>query len=131
MSKELKFKSQWGTEHMVELEIQQYLNNGCMHIDLIETESREPYSNLTVNLGTKVPPYCAYIDTNNLPEAIRFIEEHNLGEFTTIVGFSGFCEYPLYMFNVERLRELCPDGMEAYERDIGMQAKKPDKEKKR
>ena len=131
MSNGLKFKSQWGTEHTVELEIQQYLNNNCMHIDLIEVDSREPYSNLTTNLGAKVPDYCAYIDINNLPEALRFIEEHNLGEFTGIVGFSGFCEYPLYMFNVERLRELCPDGMEMYERNIGVKTKIPEKEKTR
>ena len=32
---------------------------------------------------------------------------------------SGFCEYPLYLFNVDRLREQCPDGMEVYEAGIG------------
>ena len=36
MNKGLKFKSQWGQEYTVELEIQQYMDNDCMHIDLIE-----------------------------------------------------------------------------------------------
>lgn len=129
MGKGLKLKTQWGRECTVELQINQYLHNGCMSINLIEQESKEPFSNLTVNLGRKVPAYCAYVDTNHLPEAVKFIEEHNLGEFTSIVGLSGFCEYPLYMFDADRLRELCPDGMAEYERSIGMtkEVSKPDK----
>ena len=38
-----------------------------------------------------------------------------LGEFTGFTQRSGFCEYPLYLFNVDKLRELCPDGMDKYE----------------
>lgn len=131
MGKGLKLKSRWGRECMVELTINYYLNNGCMSIHLMDQESKEPFSNLTVNLGTKVPAYCGYVDTNHLPEALQFIEEHNLGEFTSIVGLSGFCEYPLYMFNADRLRELCPDGMAEYERSIGMTKEATEQEKSR
>lgn len=56
---------------------------------------------------------------NNMPELKKFIEENDLGEFTGLMQRSGFCEYPLYMFNVDKLRELCPDGMQAYEASIG------------
>ena len=48
-----------------------------------------------------------------------------------VTGFtqrSGYCEYPLYMFNVDKLRELCPDGMEMYEANIGMERKLETKE---
>lgn len=37
--------------------------------------------------------------------------------------------FPLYLFNAEKLRELCPEQMAAYEHSIGTDAKKPEKEK--
>lgn len=131
MGKGLTLQSRWGREVTVHLRINHYLNNGCMSIHLIDAESNEPFSNLTVNLGTKVPAYCGYVDINHLPEALQFIEEHNLGEFTHITGLSGFCEYPLYMFHADRLRELCPDEMAEYEHSIGITKEPPNQEKSR
>ena len=75
--------------------------------------------------------YCGYIDTNNMPELANFIEDNDIGEFTGLTKRSGFCEYPLYLFNPEKLRELCPDGMEAYERSIGATKAPEMKEKAR
>jgi hypothetical protein len=53
-----------------------------------------------------------------LPELEQFIEEYEIGEFTGLTKWSGFCEYPLYLFNFDRLHELCQDGMKAYEQGI-------------
>lgn len=120
MEKTLNLHSQFGGEIPVTLEINTYLNNGCMYIGLVEQgEYPEPYGDLTVNLVGKAPDYCGFVDLNNMPELEEFIEENKLGEFTGLTQRSGFCEYPLYLFNVERLRELCPDGMQAYETSIG------------
>ena len=74
---------------------------------------------MTVNLMGKVPDYCGYVDLNNMPELEKFIADNELGEFTGLMKRSGFFEYPLYLFNVDRLRELCPDGMLVYESGIG------------
>lgn len=120
MEKTLNLNSQFGGKIPVTLEINTYLNNGCMYIGLVEQgEYPEPYGDLTVNLVGKAPDYCGFVDLNNMPELEKFIEENKLGEFTGLTQRSGFCEYPLYLFNAERLRELCPDGMQAYETSIG------------
>ena len=120
MEKTMKLSSRYGGEYQVSLKINTYLNNGCMYIGLVEQgEYSEPYGDLTVNLEGKVPDYCGYVDLNNMPELERFIEDNDLGEFTGLTRRSGFCEYPLYMFNVDKLREMCPDGMQAYEAGIG------------
>lgn len=120
MEKTLNLHSQFGKDIPVALEINTYLNNGCMYIGLTEQgEYPEPYGDLTVNLAGKAPDYCGYVDLNNMPELEKFIADNKLGEFTGLVQRSGFCEYPLYLFNAEKLRELCPDGMQAYETSIG------------
>lgn len=120
MEKTLNLQSRYGGEIKVFLEINTYLNNGCMYIGLVEQgEHPEPYGDLTVNLSGKVPDYCGYVDLNNMPELEQFIEENKLGEFTGLVKRSGFCEYPLYLFDADRLRQLCPDGMSVYEAGIG------------
>lgn len=120
MDKTMKLKSQYGKEYEVSIEINTYLNNGCMYIGLVEQgEYPESYGDLTVNLAGKAPDYCGYVDLNNMPELEKFIAENDLGEFTGLTQRSGFCEYPLYLFNVDKLRELCPDGMQAYEASIG------------
>ena len=64
------------------------------------------------------PDYCGYIDTNDMPEIEKFLTENDIGQFTGFMGYSGFCSYPMYSFNAEKLRELCPEGMAQYEASI-------------
>ena len=124
--KTLELATQWGSTEKVQLEINNYMNNNGLYLGLKRKEDNnfEPYGDISVNLGVKAPDYCAYVDLDNMPELEKFIEENDLGEFTGLTQRSGFCEYPLYMFHVDKLRELCPDGMVTYEANIGI-AKKP------
>ena len=46
----------------------------------------------------------------------KFITDNDIGEFTGFTQRSGFCEYPLYLFNVDKLREQCPDKLEQLRR---------------
>lgn len=120
MNKQLKMNSRFTGSVKLELEINAYLDNHRMYIGLIETDGEypEPFADLTVNINAPCPDYCGYVDTNNCPELEDFIAEHGLGEFTGMMGSSGFCSYPLYMFNVERLREVAPESMERFERSV-------------
>lgn len=78
----------------------------------------EPYCNVTVNLPNEYcPAYCGYLDTNNNPNLQKFVEENELGVFAGRLGASGFCTYPLYRFNPDKLRELCPNGLAEYEKE--------------
>lgn len=125
MEQTLELNTQWGSKEKVQLEISNYRNNNGLYIGLntVGGEYRESYGDITVNLDGKAPDYCAYVDVNNMPELEKFIENNDLGEFTGLTKRSGFCEFPLYMFNPDKLRELCPDGMEGYERSIGADKK--------
>lgn len=126
----LVYHSEYGGDTEVKLNIQQYMGNGRIYIGLISEEDGypEPYADVTVNIDDFAMDYCGYLDTNNLSNVEKFITENDLGEFTGFIGRSGFCEYPLYMFNVDRLRELCPEQMEVYERSIGAGAAKKEPE---
>lgn len=122
MGEKLEIESPWSGKELVVIEINSYMNNKRIYIGLnCEYEdSMEPYGDVTVNIDGPCPDYCGYLDTNNSPMLEAFVVNNNLGEFTGIVGQSGFCSYPLYSFNVDRLRELCPDGLESYERVNGL-----------
>lgn len=123
MQNSMKLVTNSGKIINVLLKINCYVNNDTLYIGLMSEEHghMEPYGNMTVNLSVPdVPNYCAFIDTNNITELEKFIEENGLGEPTGFEQKSGFCSYPLYKFHAERLRELCPDGMAAYEKKIGI-----------
>lgn len=47
----------------------------------------------------------AYVDTNNCPWAVDFIEKEGLGKQTGRVGQSGFCVYPVVKFDMGKVRE--------------------------
>lgn len=80
----LTYTSRYTGETDVAFDIQQYMNNGNIYIGLGCNEEGylEPFADLTVNLGDTTPNYCAYVDTNNLPDAENFIADNELGTFT-------------------------------------------------
>ena len=84
-----------------------YTNN--LAIRLV-TKDGEPWATLTVNLDVKLPPDYAYVDINNFDDASVFIEENGLGEWTGGIKQSGFVIYPLYKFDLEKLKQLEREG---------------------
>lgn len=101
-----------------------YAVNKALAVVLYYNERNEwlPYANITVNIesGETVRKYvdedlavtfgkryaCQYVDTNNCEWATRFLEENKIAFFTGCFADSGFCSYPLYAFDLEKLSEL-------------------------
>ncbi len=131
--KSLIYHSEYTGENEVELDIQMYANNGRIFIGLISNEDGypEPFANVTVNIDAPAPHYCGYLDTSNLSNVEEFVTKNGLGEFTGFMGRSGYCEYPLYLFDAEKLRSLCPAQMAVYEQSISVAAKETEKTKGR
>lgn len=129
----LELKTQFGTTENVTLTVNTYVDNNSLYVGMTTAEDGfpEPYGDVTVNLLSSVPPYCAFVDTNNMPELEDFLVKNGIAEFTGLMQKSGYCSYPLYQFNVEKMRGLCPDGMAAYEQVNGLDKKPEQKEKSR
>lgn len=95
----------------LQLVVSNYTDNNRIAIGTIcRTEyGTEPYSHLTVNLTDETTPFdtdevaYGFIDTNNWAEGEEFIKKHELGEDTGFRGHSGFCTYPLYRFDKQKL----------------------------
>ena len=88
-----------------------YMSNNTLAVAL-ETMDEGMFADMTVNIAesdTMASKDTAFVDTNNCAWAEEFIKENNLGEPTGYIGRSGFCSYPLYRFNL--------DKMESYEMD--------------
>lgn len=137
--KTLGFDWEFGHEELA-LEVSSYANNGCLYIGLHNKteEGFDQFGNLTVNLpmSSMIPPEPneAYIDHFLSKEYLRFIKKHKLGVVLPEIGFSGYCAYAKVAFDMERLREFDPKGVEGYlqrrkEQDAPKKETKPKKRK--
>lgn len=98
----------YGETYDVEVFRTTYQSNDSLAIILRDAHTGEPFATLTVNLpdGAFGDKHYAFVDTNNCPWAEEFIKENELGEPTGLLGHSGYCEYPLYEFYIDKIEEL-------------------------
>ena len=98
-----KVETEFGT-YNVTIETSKYMFGDNLAIRLI-TDFGELFATLTVNLAEwTLPNDKAFIDTNNCPWAEKFIADNKLGKPTGIRGASGYCVYPQYRFDMEKLK---------------------------
>ena len=100
----MKITTEFGT-YEVTATAAYYASNDSLAIVL--DEARERFVTLTVNLDASdyCAKDCAFVDTNNCPWAGTFIRENALGVPTGRYAYSGFCIYPEYKFDLEKLKE--------------------------
>lgn len=98
--KEFKFEGRYIT-----LEVSSYQNNDTLAILAYYDDYKEDFDVLTTNLCNPLQSgEKAFIDTNNIEWAERFIQEFKLGEYQYISQPSGFWSYPLYKFDLKKLK---------------------------
>ena len=56
-----------------------------------------------------------FVDTNNCPWVVDFLESNGFGKRTGIFGESGYCEYPLMTFDIKKLQEYSEDFLDGGE----------------
>lgn len=99
----------YGQKYIIKLRLAKYDSNSNLAIHLYyyddEFQSYAPYSVLTINLENLKDKTTAYIDTNNCPWAEKFIRDNKLGVSLNKSFNSGYCTYPLYKFDMERIKE--------------------------
>lgn len=68
----------------------------------------EEWDVLTVNTDTVLSPDCACIDTNHHGEdIIDCLKQLGLGEATGLTCTSGFCKYPVFKLDIEKIKRYC------------------------
>lgn len=96
----------WGGIHPISFRLANYADNDNLYVGMITHENPdwpEPWSDLTVNLGRPLPMGTAFIDTNNNPGIIEWLEANNLGKRSGRKAQSGFCTYEVFYFNMDEL----------------------------
>ena len=86
-------------------------------LDLVEDgEIIEPFATLTVSFGEFLGiKNAAFIDTNNCDFANQLLEQ-GFGTQTQYVKQSGFCTYPLWVFEESLLKQIDSKTYEKYEK---------------
>ena len=87
----------------VSLRKESYRTNGTLAVIMDEVESGDEYGPITVNLAHDIQDgYAAFVDTNNIPGIDTWLEAQGIARNTGILGRSGFCTYPLMLFDTDR-----------------------------
>lgn len=87
--------------------VENILVDNVLAVELVTTTGIT-VDTITVNIpeafaAIDFPKNASFIDTNNCPWAIEFINKNNLGTITDWTWPSGFCTYPMCFFDIDKL----------------------------
>ena len=104
-AKTLTVSTMWGEYPDCKVSLNRYNADNSLYVDVWNPEEG-PIATLTVCLNKKgLPENQSYIDDNNCPWALEFIETYGLGKWTGDIGFSGYCTYSLVEWNMDELNK--------------------------
>ena len=107
----LDFVSRFGGKIKVAFRLAKYTSNKRLFVGILADEDGflEPWTDLTVNMpDTELSDEnCVFIDTNNNGSDIVFwLMENGLGNPTARWAYSGFCSYPEFRLDFDRLEQF-------------------------
>ena len=103
--KTMSVKSPYSDEiYEVNTIVGNYAAFGNLAIELFDVKEG-PYACLTVNVAPLGDPTLAAVDTNNFTNAVDVIKEYGLGVDTGLRVQSGFCSYPVFKFDLNKVNE--------------------------
>lgn len=117
----------FGDDNQVYFRLNHYTQNNNLYLGLLkydaEFDMMTPYCDVTVNIGA-LPYLESAIDTNNNGrKMLDFLEKNGFGKATGLELPSGFCWFPVFRFNEDKLREIDPETFAEYAKAHGMDRK--------
>lgn len=104
--KEYTVNTIYYTWNDVEARASRYAADGSLAIELV-SKTEGPIAMLTVCLDTPgLGDEDTFVDVNNCPWAEEFISESGIGEPVGLTKTSGYCRYPLYRFDLNKLEVM-------------------------
>lgn len=102
-----------------------YSDNDNLYMGMVSYETEfgglEHFASVTVNI-VDLPYLHAAIDTNNNgPQILDFLKKNGFGELTGLQIPNGYCVYPVFKFNEDKLRQIAPAGFAEYAKTHGKQ----------
>lgn len=83
-----------------------YTNNDNLAIVVMDEDSQEQFTILTVNIMDLPENNMAAIDTNNNADLAVAVEKAGFYTNTRLPILSGYCAYPLGIFDLDRIPDL-------------------------
>lgn len=112
------YTDNFGDDNQVSVVFDMYRDNDNLFIGLEEYDEEfdywDSYCDVTVNVGNL--PFLESAININLggQEKIDFLVKNGFGELTDKILLSGFCKYPVFKFNEDKLKELDPEFFTKY-----------------
>lgn len=89
----------------VTLSAEKYTKNNTLAV-VMHYEDMDGDDVITVNIpGGPQGDTLAFVDTNNMPDIVKWLTENGIAWETGIVGRSGYCAYPLMEFDLDSFNE--------------------------
>lgn len=127
VKKQVPFKWELG-EETVSLEIGQYAYGERLYIGITShtEDGPEPFADMTVNIPAySLEPNEAFISGDISNDLLRFIKENKLGKVLPYKVRSGYGQYAVVAFDLEKLKEFDPKGVSEFKKAWNIPEKAP------